>query len=93
MLVLTVLNIFFVSAFAPKKPRDEMLVPREIVPAPIYRLYHGIDALPRLCAYSDDDAAGTSCRKELSVAELLEPLPTSLSEDPPELGGVDHSVS
>lgn len=97
MLVLTVLNIFFVSAFAPKKPRDEMLVPREIVPAPIYRLYHGIDALPRLCAYDADDDAGTSCRDELSVAELFEPLPTSLSvdpdEDPPELGGVDHSVS
>lgn len=95
--MLTVLKIFFVSAFAPKKPRDEMLVPREIVPAPIYRLYHGIDALPRLCAYSDDDAAGTNCRDELSVAELFEPLPTSLSvdpdEDPPELGGVDHSVS
>jgi hypothetical protein len=93
MLVLTVLKVFFVSAFVPKKPRDEMLVPREIVPAPIYRLYHGIDALPRLCAYSDDDDAGTSCRDELSVALLLVPLPVSLSVVVDVLGADAHSTA
>ena len=87
------LSVSFDCAVPPKKASFDLLVPKDIVPAPIYRLYHGIDALPRLCAYSDDDAAGTNCREELSVAELLVPLPISLSVVVDVLGADAHSTA
>ena len=46
-----------------------------------------------LCAYSDDDAAGTNCREELSVAELLVPLPISLSVVVDVLGADAYSTA
>ena len=73
------LKVSFDCAAPPKKESFELLVPKDIVPPPMYMLYHGDTELPRLCAYIDDDAAGTSCRDELSVALLLVPLPVSLS--------------